>query len=90
MNQISLERMKRFIVEHSNILNREIKLSILNIVMMDVGQSVIMETSKKEIDINLDLLQEKNEEVLKHIYNIIKKRVDTLSQPAKSKIDELC
>ena len=60
---------------------------------MEVGQSVIMtmETSnKKEIDINLDLLEIKNTEVLNHIYNIVKKRLDILNQPAKNSINELC
>jgi hypothetical protein len=91
MNQLSMERMKRYIVENNtHILNKEIKLTILNLVMMEVGPSVIMETNKKEVDINLDLLQERNAEVLKHIYNIIKKRVDTLNQPAKLTIKEMC
>lgn len=91
MNQLSMERMKRYIVENNtHILNKEIKLTILNLVMMEVGPSVIMETNKKEVDINLDLLQERNVEVLKHIYNIIKKRVDTLNQPAKLTINEMC
>lgn len=86
-----MERMKRYIVENNtHILNKEIKLTILNLVMMEVGPSVIMETNKKEVDINLDLLQERNAEVLKHIYNIIKKRVDTLNQPAKLTIKEMC
>ena len=55
--------------------------------MMEVGLSVIMETTnKKDVDINLDLLEIKNNEVLKHIYNIVKKRLDTLNQPAKNNI----
>ncbi len=88
---ISIDRKKRFIVEHGGILNKEIKLTILGIVMMEVGKSVIMETSnKKEVDINLDMLQEKNIEVLNHIYNIIKKRLDSLNQPARQTINELC
>lgn len=82
---ISTNRKKRFIVENSSILNRDIKLTILSLVMMEVGTSVIMETNtKKEVDINLDILENKNIEVLNHIYNIVKKRLDILNQPAKN------
>lgn len=91
MEKISTDRKKRFIVENANILNRDIKLVILNLVMMEVGPSIIMETNnKKEVDINLDLLENKNLEVLNHIYNIVKKRLDILNQPAKYNINELC
>lgn len=81
---ITVERKKRFIVENSGILNRDTKITILSLIMMEIGQSVIMETNKKEVNINLDLLEEKNLEVLNHIYNIVKKRLDTLSKPAKN------
>lgn len=90
-NEISIERKKRTIVESGNVLNKEIRLIILNLVMMEVGQSVIMETSnKKEVDINLDLLEIKNLEVLNHIYNIIKKRLNTLNEPAKNNVNGIC
>lgn len=80
---ITTERKKRFVVENSGILNRDAKLTILSLIMMEIGQSIIMETNKKEVNINLDLLEEKNIEVLNHIYNIVKKRLDTLSKPAR-------
>lgn len=86
-SEISVLRKKKFIVENANILNREIKLIILSLVMMELDNSVIMETNtKKEVDINLDVLEKKNIEVLNHIYNIVKKRRDILNQPAKSNI----
>lgn len=86
-NEISNARKKKFIVENANILNKDIKITILSLVMMEVGNSVIMETNtKKEVDINLDILEMKNIEVLNHIYNIVKKRLDILNQPAKNNI----
>lgn len=86
-NDISIGRKKKFIVENASILNKDIKLTILSLVMMEVGLSVIMETNtKKEVDINLDILETKNIEVLNHIYNIVKKRLDILNQPAKNNI----
>ena len=84
MDYITVDRKKTFIVENTGILNRDTKLTILSIIMMEIGQSVIMETNKKEININLDLLEIKNIEVLNHIYNIVKKRLDILNQPVKN------
>ena len=92
MADISTARKKKFIVENAGILNKEIKVTILSLVMMEVGSSVIMETNtKKEVDINLDVLETKNIEVLNHIYNIVSKRLDTLNQPAKGNIiNDVC
>jgi hypothetical protein len=88
---ISSERKKRFIIENSTFLNKNAKINILTIAMMEIGRSVIMETNnKKEIDIDLDLLEKKNVEVLNHIYNIVKKRIEVLNKPAKNLINELC
>jgi hypothetical protein len=91
-NEISINRKKKFIVENSNILSKDIKITILSLIMMEVGKSVIMETnSKKDVDINLDILESKNIEVLNHIYNIVKKRLDTLNKPAKNSIiNDIC
>jgi len=87
----SINRKKQFIIENAAILNKDIKLTILNIIMMEIGSSVIMESNnKKGINIDLDLLEKKNIEVLNHIYNIIYKRLNILNQPAKNIIDELC
>ncbi len=85
--ELTTERKKKFIVENSKNLTKDIKITILSLIMMEVGVSVIMETNiKKEIDINLDILEIKNIEVLNHIYNIVKKRLDTLNQPIKRNI----
>jgi hypothetical protein len=88
MNQlISNERKKRFIIDNSNILNKDCKLNIINIVMMEVGTSVIMETNnKKDLDIDLDLLESKNSNTLTHIYNIVKNRLELLNVPIKDNI----
>ena len=84
----NLNKQKQFIIENSNILNREIKIAILSIIMMENGPSVIMENTKsgentKGININLDSIGEINPEILNHIFNIVKTRIDTLNQPAK-------
>ena len=79
----STSQQKTFIVENANILNRETKLAILAIVMMEIGPSVVMETGgSKEVDIDLDAVTAANEEVIAHIYNIVLARRKSLGQPA--------
>jgi hypothetical protein len=79
----NISQQKNFIVENANILNRETKLAILSIVMMEIGPTVIMETGgAKEVDINLDAATNANEEIITHIYNIVLARRNALSQPA--------
>ena len=78
----STGQQKTFIVENANILNRETKLAILSIVMMEIGPEVVMETGGvKEVDIDLDAVTAANEEVLRHIYNIVLSRRKALSRP---------
>jgi hypothetical protein len=79
----STAQQQTFIVENANILNRETKLAILAIVMMEIGPSVVMETGgTKEVDIDLDAVTAANEEVIAHIYNIVLTRRKALGQPA--------
>lgn len=82
MSVPSISQQKTFIIENANILNRETQRTILSIVLMEIGASVIMEVgSAKEIDIDLDAVVQKNEEVLLHIYNIVLTRRIALSHP---------
>jgi hypothetical protein len=77
----SVGRQKSFIIEHADILGRETQLAILSIVMMEIGPTVVMDTAR-EVDINLDAVSEANEEVLAHIYNIVRARLESLNQRA--------
>jgi|UniRef100_A0A6C0I018 hypothetical protein len=86
MNSIlpTLHRQKKFIIENAHILNKEIKISILSIVMMEIGKDVISSgMGTKGVNINLDAIEEINAEIITHIYNIIKMRLTTLSKPVK-------
>jgi hypothetical protein len=83
----SASRQKTFIVENAGVLNRETKLAILSIVMMEIGPGVATETGSlgaKEVDIDLDAVTDKNEEVLGHIYNIVRARLESLNLPARA------
>lgn len=82
---VSIGQQKSFIIENAAILNRETKLAILSIVMMEIGPSVIMEAgSSRDVDIDLDAVANTNEEVLAHIFNIVQTRRGALSRPAGS------
>ena len=83
-HKITPTQMKVFICENANILNRETKLSILSIVMMEVGPKVVMEKTgaSPEINIDLDAVERSNDEVIPHIYNIVLARREALNQPA--------
>lgn len=78
----SINKQKKFIIENSHILNKETKLSILSIVMMEIGDSVIYPSMGiKGLNINLDNIEKINSEIVTHIYNIIKNRLEILSKP---------
>jgi hypothetical protein len=80
----SISRQKSYIEENARVLNRETKLAILSVVMMEIGDSVVMETGgTREVDIDLDAVARENEEVLGHIYNIVRTRLDSLNQPLR-------
>jgi hypothetical protein len=84
----SVAQQKSFIVTNASILNLETRSSILKIVMQEIGESVILKTAgRAEVNVNLDAVAEKNEEVLGHIYNIVRARLDVLSQPAQFSSD---
>ena len=44
---VSIGQQKSFIIENASILNRETKLAILSIVMMEIGSSVVKETGAR-------------------------------------------
>lgn len=78
----NINKQKKFIVENSHILNKEIKLSILSIVMMEIGEIVISPSiGIKGLNINLDKIEKINSEIITHIYNIVKNRLNVLSKP---------
>lgn len=88
----SIQRQKTFIVEHSSMLNKETKIAILSIVMMEVGEAAVMQKQRAkgveadEIDIDLDICSDaehgKGADVIAQIYNIVRARIESLNKPA--------
>jgi hypothetical protein len=94
-NAPSPARQRTFIVDNADILDRETKLVILRIVMMESGSApagadsapagaggpVVLENSTSgEVSINLDAIAD--DAVVNHIYNIVANRRRALNEPA--------
>jgi ABC-type enterochelin transport system substrate-binding protein len=80
---VNYQQQITFIIKNVDILDYKTKMNILSIVMMDIGMSVVTEIKgTKGTDINLDLILEKNPDIITHIYNIILARRESLNQPA--------
>jgi hypothetical protein len=82
----NLKKQKKFIIENSSILNKDIKITIFSIVMMetDINKDIISENiGNQGININLDAIELIKPEIITHIYNIVKNRLDILSKPLK-------
>lgn len=77
---MSLDGQCSYIIDNSYLLDKTAKLNILRIIMLDTDSSTsIMEKAgTKEISINLDKCKQ---EVIQHIFNIVKSRVDILNMP---------
>jgi hypothetical protein len=91
----SISRQKTFIIDNAAVLDVNAQMSILRIVMLEVGKTitvagtdgnaesrpVILESGRgKRPAIHLDNLE--NPEVILHIYNIVNNRRDALNVPA--------
>lgn len=74
----SITKQKSFIMENANNLNDATKKSILHIVMQEIGRKAIMGNNENHVDINLDAC---SDDVVNHVYNMVKARMDSLNQP---------
>lgn len=75
----SVSRQKTFIIDNSHILNKKSKLDILRIAILDNPESILEKSGSKEVSINLDTC---TKDTILHMYNIVKKRLDILNEPA--------
>jgi len=85
-NTPTLNKQKKFIIENAHILNKDIKITIFSIVMMEIENyktAVSENMGNRGININLDVVETIKPEIITHIYNIVKNRLDILSKPLK-------
>ena len=82
----SIQQQKDFIIKNAEFLSKRIKEDIIYLVLMEMGESssqIITENIQiKEVCINLDMVENKNVDILKHIYNIVLARIQLLDKPA--------
>ena len=82
----SISKQKTFICENVNFLDRGAKIEVMSRIILDMGDSYIKEKTigeTPEVDINLDIIAEKNPELLLQIYNIIYSYWQALKTPFK-------
>ena len=80
--EISMYDKKRFIINQARHLNIKMKEEIVSIVKTILGESgphFMTSNAKNETNINLNIIEEKNIELLNHIYNKVKSRINFLS-----------
>jgi len=82
----SLQRQKTFIIENASNLSLKIKMTILNMVMIEVGPHVAKDasTASKATIIDLDAVGAANEEVITNIYNHVRAHREQLNQPSST------
>jgi hypothetical protein len=81
------ERQKTYIIDNAPLLDVMTKRTILSLIMMEIGETAILENSSSdqvETNVDLDIVTERNPEVLTSIYNIVRARRDALDQPARA------
>lgn len=80
---ISTYDQKMYIIENAKYLNTKTKIEIGSLVKNEFGYNkppfVETDNNKKEVNINLDTIEESNPNILNHIYNKVEARVNLLS-----------
>lgn len=80
----SMSQQKAFIIDSIAMFSRELKVAIMSLVRMEVGDAPLTDsTSEHAVYVNLDLVEASNPDIVTQIYNMVKARVNALSMPAK-------
>ena len=72
-------QMQNYIIQYSNFLDTKNKKDILKVIQINNQESSILNSRRKDIDIDLDIV---NEESINQIYDIVKSRIDYLNKPS--------
>ena len=71
--------MQNYIIQYSSFLDTKNKKDILKVIQINNQESSILNSRRKDIDIDLDIV---NEESINQIYDIVKNRIDYLNKPS--------
>jgi hypothetical protein len=72
-------QMQNYIIQYSSFLDTKNKKDILKVIQINNQESSILNSRRKDIDIDLDTV---NEESINQIYDIVKNRIDYLNKPS--------
>ena len=72
-------QMQNYIIQYSHFLDTKNKKDILKVIQINNQESSILNSRRKDIDIDLDIA---NEESINQIYDIVKSRIDYLNKPS--------
>jgi hypothetical protein len=72
-------QMQNYIIQYSHFLDTKNKKDILKVIQINNQESSILNSKRKDIDIDLDIV---NEESINQIYDIVKNRIDYLNKPS--------
>jgi hypothetical protein len=72
-------QMQNYILQYSSFLDIQNKRDIFQIIQINNQESSILNSRRKDIDIDLDIV---NEESINQIYDIVKNRIEYLNKPS--------
>ena len=72
-------QMQNYIIQYSHFLDTKNKKDILKVIQINNQESSILNSRRKDIDIDLDTV---NEESINQVYDIVKSRIDYLNKPS--------
>ena len=72
-------QMQNYILQYSSFLETKNKRDILQIIQINNQESSILNSRRKDIDIDLDIV---NDITINQIYNIVKNRIEYLNKPS--------
>ena len=71
--------MQNYILQYASYLETKNKRDILRIIQINNQESSILNSRRKDIDIDLDIV---NDITINQIYNIVKNRIEYLNKPS--------
>jgi len=72
-------QMQNYIIQYSSFLETKNKRDILKVIQINNQESSILNSRRKDIDIDLDIV---NEITINQIYDIVKNRIEYLNKPS--------
>ena len=72
-------QMQNYILQYASFLDIQNKRDILQIIQINNQESSILNSRRKDIDIDLDIV---NDITINQIYDIVKRRIEYLNKPS--------